>query len=101
MCPQNTLNNQKQKQTATLTFPLFFSRQEKTKTTMSVIDILFRVDDICKKYDKYDIDKQRELNAYGDDGFARLYAAVDSTIQQALNVPFYSLFIFLHVFIFL
>ncbi|RHN75914.1 putative target SNARE coiled-coil domain-containing protein [Medicago truncatula] len=52
---------------------------------MSVIDILFRVDDICKKYDKYDIDKQRELNAYGDDGFARLYAAVDSTIQQALN----------------
>jgi len=66
---------------------------------MSVIDILFRVDDICKKYDKYDIDKQRELNAYGDDGFARLYAAVDSTIQQALNVLFYSLFIFL-VFIF-
>ncbi|KAG5114691.1 hypothetical protein JHK82_037960 [Glycine max] len=52
---------------------------------MSVIDILFRVDDICHKYEKYDIDKQRELNAYGDDLFARLYAAVDSSIQSALN----------------
>ncbi|CAJ1955992.1 unnamed protein product [Sphenostylis stenocarpa] len=52
---------------------------------MSVIDILFRVDSICQKYDKYDIDKQRELNAYGDDAFARLYAAVESSIQTALN----------------
>ena len=52
---------------------------------MSVIDILFRVDAVCKKYEKYDIDKQRELNAYGDDAFARLYATVDSAIQQALN----------------
>ncbi|KAK7335719.1 hypothetical protein VNO80_27713 [Phaseolus coccineus] len=52
---------------------------------MSVIDILFRVDTICHKYDKYDIDKQRELNAYGDDIFARLYAAVESSIQTALN----------------
>ncbi|TKY48506.1 Syntaxin-71 protein [Spatholobus suberectus] len=52
---------------------------------MSVIDILFRVDTICQKYDKYDIDKQRELNAYGDDAFARLYAAVESSIQAALN----------------
>ena len=62
---------------------------------MSVIDILFRVDTICQKYDKYDIDKQRELNAYGDDAFARLYAAVESSIQAALNVPFSSLFLFL------
>jgi SYP7 family syntaxin len=53
---------------------------------MSVIDILFRVDAVCKKYDKYDIDKQREHNAYGDDAFARVYAVVDSTIQQALTV---------------
>ncbi|BAT91949.1 hypothetical protein VIGAN_07059500 [Vigna angularis var. angularis] len=58
---------------------------------MSVIDILFRVDTICHKYDKYDIDKQREQNAYGDDAFARLYAAVESSIQTALNVPFSSL----------
>ncbi|XP_028807979.1 syntaxin-71-like [Neltuma alba] len=52
---------------------------------MSVIDIIFRVDSICQKYEKYDIDKQRELNAYGDDAFARLYAAVESNIQAALN----------------
>lgn len=52
---------------------------------MSVIDILFRVDNICQKYDRYDIDKQRELNAHGDDAFARLYAALESAIQAALN----------------
>ncbi|CAA6671644.1 unnamed protein product [Spirodela intermedia] len=32
---------------------------------MSVIDILTRVDAICKKYDKYDVDKQRDLNVSG------------------------------------
>lgn len=58
---------------------------------MSVIDIIFRVDSICQKYDKYDIDKQRELNAYGDDAFARLYAAVENNIQAALSVKFYLL----------
>ncbi|KAI9076191.1 hypothetical protein K1719_041889 [Acacia pycnantha] len=52
---------------------------------MSVIDIIFRVDSICQKYDRYDIDKQRELNAYGDDAFARLYAAVESNIESALH----------------
>ncbi|MED6218525.1 Syntaxin-71 [Stylosanthes scabra] len=52
---------------------------------MSVVDILFRVDSICSKYDKYDLDKQREQNAYGDDAFARLYATVDSTILAALK----------------
>ncbi|MED6184319.1 Syntaxin-71 [Stylosanthes scabra] len=52
---------------------------------MSVVDILFRVDSICSKYDKYDLDKQREQNAYGDDAFAKLYATVDSTIQAALK----------------
>ncbi|KAJ4839805.1 hypothetical protein Tsubulata_032011 [Turnera subulata] len=52
---------------------------------MSVIDILFRVDDICKRYEKYDIEKQRELNAYGDDTFAHQYAAVEAEIESALN----------------
>lgn len=54
---------------------------------MSVIDILFRVDDICKKYEKYDIDKQRELNAHGDDAFARLYASFESQIESTFQVP--------------
>ncbi|CAM8955502.1 unnamed protein product [Rhodiola kirilowii] len=52
---------------------------------MSVIDILFRVDEICKRYDKYDIDKQREQNAFGDDAFARLYASVEAEIEKALQ----------------
>ncbi|PON80407.1 t-SNARE [Trema orientale] len=52
---------------------------------MSVIDILFRVDSICKKYDKYDIEKQRDLNANGAlDPFAQLYAAFEHDIEAAL-----------------
>ncbi|CAI9769722.1 unnamed protein product [Fraxinus pennsylvanica] len=52
---------------------------------MSVIDILTRVDAICKKYDKYDIEKQKDSNIAGDDAFARLYAAVASDIEAALQ----------------
>ncbi|XP_022140640.1 syntaxin-71-like [Momordica charantia] len=52
---------------------------------MTVIDIIFRVDAICQKYDKYDVEKQRELNAYGDDVFARLFAAVELEIEAALK----------------
>lgn len=54
--------------------------------TMSVIEILTRVDAICKKYDKYDVEKQRDLNISGDDAFARLYATVESDIEAALQV---------------
>ena len=68
---------------------------------MSVIQILFRVDEICKKYDKYDIEKQRELNAYGDDAFARLYAAVEADIDAALSVLFFfTSFLFINFLIF-
>ncbi|XP_074353602.1 syntaxin-71-like isoform X1 [Apium graveolens] len=52
---------------------------------MTVIDILTRVDVICKKYDKYDIDKHNHLNVSGDDVFARLYADVESDIEAALQ----------------
>ncbi|KAI9122008.1 hypothetical protein K1719_006697 [Acacia pycnantha] len=52
---------------------------------MSVIDILTRVDSICKKYDKYDFDKHKDSNISGDDAFARLYAAVDADIEAALQ----------------
>ncbi|GAV68857.1 SNARE domain-containing protein [Cephalotus follicularis] len=52
---------------------------------MSVIDILTRVDSICKKYDKYDVDKQKDSNVSGDDAFARLYAAVEADIETALE----------------
>ncbi|CAA7408746.1 unnamed protein product [Spirodela intermedia] len=52
---------------------------------MSVIDILTRVDAICKKYDKYDVDKQRDLNVSGDDAFARLFIDVENDIEGALQ----------------
>ncbi|KAJ4977712.1 hypothetical protein NE237_008492 [Protea cynaroides] len=52
---------------------------------MSVIDILTRVDAICKKYDKYDIDKQKDLNVSGDDAFARLYSVVEADIGEAVQ----------------
>ncbi|XP_027072246.1 syntaxin-71-like [Coffea eugenioides] len=52
---------------------------------MSVIEILTRVDAICKKYDKYDIDKQKDANIAGDDAFARLYSAIQSDIEAALQ----------------
>ena len=55
-------------------------------TTMSVIDILTRVESICKKYDKYDVDKHKDSNITGDDAFARLYAVVDADIEAALQV---------------
>lgn len=57
---------------------------------MSIIDILTRVDSIVNKYDKYDIDKQKDSNVSGDDPFAKLYAAVDADIDAALQVSFRS-----------
>ncbi|KAI3983630.1 hypothetical protein MKX01_000642 [Papaver californicum] len=52
---------------------------------MSTFDILFRVESICKKYEKYDVDKQRELNASSEDPFSRLYSSIDSNIDTALE----------------
>ncbi|CAA0827292.1 Syntaxin-71 [Striga hermonthica] len=52
---------------------------------MSVIDILFRIDDICKKYDKYDVEKQRSINASSDDAFARLYSSFESQIEAIIR----------------
>ncbi|CAA2982767.1 syntaxin-71 [Olea europaea subsp. europaea] len=52
---------------------------------MSVIDILFRVDSICKKYEKYDVEKQGSQNASSDDSFARLYGWFESQIEAVLH----------------
>ncbi|XWS76995.1 hypothetical protein CRYUN_Cryun01aG0226000 [Craigia yunnanensis] len=43
---------------------------------MTVIDLITRVDAICKKYEKYDLDKQKEANVTGDNAFARLYGSL-------------------------
>ncbi|KAI4369876.1 hypothetical protein MLD38_018273 [Melastoma candidum] len=52
---------------------------------MSVTDLLTRVDVICRRYEKYDADKQRELNVAGDDAFARLFAAFESDADAAFQ----------------
>ncbi|KAH7542602.1 hypothetical protein FEM48_Zijuj02G0091500 [Ziziphus jujuba var. spinosa] len=52
---------------------------------MSVIDIRFRVDAVCKKYDKYDIEKQRELNAYVNDSFAQIFHAIENEINATIR----------------
>lgn len=74
-------------------------REEKRKTIskMSVIDILTRVDAICKKYDKYDVDKLNASNVSGDDAFARLYASIESDIDSAVQVSL-SLSLSLHIY---
>ena len=51
---------------------------------MSVINILTRVNAICKKYDKYDVEKQKDLNVAGDDAFAHLYAVIEADLESAL-----------------
>lgn len=53
---------------------------------MTVINIIFRVEEICKKYDKYDVDKQRELGASGDDAFSRLFNSIDTDIESVVHV---------------
>ena len=52
---------------------------------MSMIDVLTRVDSICKKYDRYDADKHRN----DGDPFSRLYAAVDAEIDAAIEVSIF------------
>ncbi|CAF2085700.1 unnamed protein product [Brassica napus] len=52
---------------------------------MTVINIIFRVEEICKKYDKYDVDKQRELGASGDDAFSRLFNSIDTDIESVVH----------------
>jgi hypothetical protein len=55
---------------------------------MSVIDILTRVDVLCKKYDKYDLDKQRGAadSMSGNDQFLRLYTVLEADIEAAIQV---------------
>lgn len=53
---------------------------------MSLVDIKTRVDAICNKYDKYDVDKQRDSDAVsGDDPFSRFYSAFNSNIDAAVQ----------------
>ena len=54
---------------------------------MSVIDILTRVDVLCKKYEKYDLDKQREADSLsGQDQFVKLFTVIEADIEATLQV---------------
>lgn len=50
-----------------------------------MIDLITRVDAICKKYEKYDVDKRRDSSVPGDDTFARLYGVVEADADGALQ----------------
>ncbi|CAH8306354.1 unnamed protein product [Eruca vesicaria subsp. sativa] len=53
---------------------------------MGLVDLITRVDSICKKYEKYDLDKQREANNIsGDDAFSRLYSSFESALETLLQ----------------
>eukprot|EP00250_Pteridium_aquilinum_P011977 c2042_g1_i1 orf=72-881(+) len=47
---------------------------------MSVIDVLTRVEALCQKYDKYDVDKQRDQQISGNDSFVKLYTVFQREI---------------------
>lgn len=54
---------------------------------MSALSLVTRIDAICRKYDKYDVDKLKEANkkAFSDDAFARLYGLVEAELEEALQ----------------
>ncbi|KAL4567059.1 hypothetical protein LXL04_022630 [Taraxacum kok-saghyz] len=54
---------------------------------MGVIDLITRVDAICTKYEKYDVDKQKDAanNINRNDAFAGLYTAIESDLNQAVE----------------
>uniref|UniRef100_A0A0D3GAJ7 t-SNARE coiled-coil homology domain-containing protein n=1 Tax=Oryza barthii TaxID=65489 RepID=A0A0D3GAJ7_9ORYZ len=59
--------------------------RDRGRAKMSVIDILTRVDSICKKYDKYDVERLNGANVAGEDPFARLYGSVDADINECVE----------------
>ncbi|PWA83798.1 syntaxin-71 [Artemisia annua] len=54
---------------------------------MGVSDLITRVDAICKKYEKYDIDKLKDANnnINTKDAFASLYTAIESDLDQVIE----------------
>ncbi|KAJ7536066.1 hypothetical protein O6H91_12G055400 [Diphasiastrum complanatum] len=52
---------------------------------MSVIDILTRVDALCQKYERYDLEKQRDQSSSTGDAFFKLYTVVERDIEAALE----------------
>ncbi|KAL3536799.1 hypothetical protein ACH5RR_000165 [Cinchona calisaya] len=59
---------------------------------MRIVELITRVDVICKKYERYDVDKQRAeatnklVSGNRDDAFANLFGVIETDIDQALQV---------------
>ncbi|KAJ7551139.1 hypothetical protein O6H91_06G000400 [Diphasiastrum complanatum] len=52
---------------------------------MTVISILTRLDTLCKKYEKYDLEKQGGAQDSSNDAFLKLYKLMESDIEAALQ----------------
>ncbi|KMT20439.1 hypothetical protein BVRB_1g004330 [Beta vulgaris subsp. vulgaris] len=51
---------------------------------MSLVELITRVDAICNKYDKYDVDKHRNFDVSGEDAFGRFYSEFQSNIDAVV-----------------
>lgn len=51
---------------------------------MSLVELITRVDAICNKYDKYDVDKHRNVDVSGEDAFGRFYSEFQSNIDAVV-----------------
>jgi hypothetical protein len=62
--------------------------QRPSPEAMSVIDLLTRVEALCQKYEKYDIDKQREQQQQinGGDAFLKLYTVFETELAAIAQV---------------
>jgi SYP7 family syntaxin len=53
---------------------------------MATIDIITRVDALCKKYEKYDVDKHKQEAMSSSDNYVRLFSQIESDLEVALQV---------------
>ncbi|BBM98923.1 syntaxin of plants SYP7 [Marchantia polymorpha subsp. ruderalis] len=52
---------------------------------MSVTDLLTRAEALCKKYEKYDLDKKQDATVYKNDRFMMLYTTLQADLEAAMQ----------------
>lgn len=53
---------------------------------MATIDIITRVDALCKKYEKYDVDKNKQEAMSSNDNYVRLFSQIETDLEAAVQV---------------
>lgn len=53
---------------------------------MATIDIITRVDALCKKYEKYDVDKHKQEAMSSSDNYVRLFSQIETDLEVAMQV---------------